>query len=121
MKRQILFFSVLIGLSGCLQTENSSSLDADNYSDIEGSPAFAAARGILSQNCGGSCHNFHTLTETELSTLGLIVPGDSTGSKIYYRIKDSDGSGGPKNMPPAGVLSNTDMGTLADWIDNLTL
>ncbi|MGE0527984.1 MAG: hypothetical protein AB7G93_16900 [Bdellovibrionales bacterium] len=98
-------------LVGCIQTENSNSLDASTYGGD-------AARSVVGTNCS-SCHAFHTQSNEELIASGLIVAGDSQNSKLYYRLSGSDGPNGPKNMPTGGALSSTDLQTIKNWIDSL--
>jgi mono/diheme cytochrome c family protein len=98
-------------LSACLQTENSSSLDAD----MVGNEEYVK---ILVNNCG-SCHGEVLLTDEALVDIGWVIPGDPENSKIYYRLWDSEGLGGPKNMPPSGSLLPSDVQAIRSWIENL--
>lgn len=104
-----------MGLISC-QTENSSSQDAEQYSDIGGHPGFAAARAILSQNCA-KCHSYNTMSEDELVQAGVLVLGDAANSPLYYRLVGSTKGGGPKTMPPGGALSISDLNKIETWID----
>lgn len=109
--------ALFVGALGACQTENSSSLDESTYGSAEG--AFGAAKTVMGLSCGGSCHQFHTLTEAQLIAQGLIVAGDAEGSAIYYRIAGSAGPSGPKNMPPGGALSQGDLDKIKTWIDGI--
>ena len=107
--------SLFLFASGCLQTENSSSTD----SIVSGSPEFLAAVSVLSANCF-SCHDEFNKTEDELITAGFVIPGDHQNSSIYYRLRNSSGPLGDKNMPLVGSLSTEDIQTIATWIDSIT-
>lgn len=111
--------ALILTLTACLQTENSSSLDDDTYGSVGGSPEFLAARNVLSQSCNG-CHAYHTQTEAQLIASGLIVAADPEASKIFYRLVGSTGIEGPKDMPQGGALSSSDVEIIATWIENLT-
>ncbi|MCB0412243.1 MAG: hypothetical protein KDD22_06935 [Bdellovibrionales bacterium] len=106
----LLIFATLIFQSGCLQTENSSTLDA------------AAGSGdsydILDEKCS-ACHDFHTKTEVELQNLGLVVAGSAETSPIYYRLVGSSGSGGPKDMPSSGSITSSELEAIKAWINTL--
>ena len=116
MKR---FVVLLFLLSGCIQTENSSSQDADLYGGGAGGSAdFLAARQVIRTNCS-ACHTFGTMTQAQLLAEGLFIPGDAVNSEIYYRLRNSTGPQGPKDMPDNGsTLSGTDLALIADWINN---
>lgn len=114
-----LFFlsAVIVGLLiGCLQTENSSSLDANFYgeTDIE----FAAVKTVIYENCS-SCHLYHSMTVSEMVDLGLVVLGDAQGSSLYYRIKNSNGINGPKDMPLVGTINPAELSLIENWINGL--
>jgi mono/diheme cytochrome c family protein len=106
MLRPAGLFTAII-FTSCLQTENSSSLDAETYG--------SAWREIVGTHCG-SCHVFHTLDDATLVTAGLVTPGDPDNSKLYYRLSGSSGSNGPKNMPTGGSLSAEDIAKIHDYI-----
>ncbi len=111
--------ALILTLTACLQTENSSSLDAAMYGGVGGTPEFQAARTVMSQSCNG-CHAYHTQTEAQLIAAGLIVAADPEASQIYYRLVGSTGIEGPKDMPQGGALSSSDAEVIAAWIENLT-
>lgn len=116
MKR---FLVLLFLLSGCIQEENSSSQDADLYGGSGGSADFLAARQVIRTNCS-ACHTFGTMTEAQLLAEGLFIPGDALNSPIYYRLRNSSGTEGPKDMPDNGsTLSGTDLALIATWINNI--
>ena len=100
----------------CVQSENSNSQDADTYSEIGGHPGFAAVRAILRQNCA-SCHIYHTMTEEQMVSSGVLKLGDAASSAIYFRLSGSSKGGGPKNMPTGGSLSVSDLAQIETWID----
>jgi hypothetical protein len=109
-----------LGAAGCFQTENSSSLDADTYGNLSGTAEFLAARTIFSQNCGGTCHNYHAQSEAQLKAAGLFIVGLPDSSKLFYRLVGSSGAQGPKNMPSGGALSSSDLQKIRYWIVNAT-
>jgi hypothetical protein len=110
--KNILKLVFLIYLSGCLQTENSSSTDG---AGPEGSNNFLAASEVFYNKCSG-CHDYHTLSEADFVSFGLALPGDPAGSSIYYRLVGSAGPGSPKNMPSVGSISGAEVTIISDWI-----
>lgn len=71
---------------------------------------------ILERSCA-SCHDYATLTDQQLVASGLIVPGDPENSPIYYRLINSAGARGSKNMPKSGAaLTKAEVAVLEDWI-----
>lgn len=118
MFRGFLAVFFLVSLASCFQTENSSSLDADTYTDDgSGTAEFRAAKLIMTQSCAG-CHQYHTRTEAQLKTDGLMVAGNPEGSSLYHRLTGASGGAGPKNMPQGGSLSSSDVQTIRFWILN---
>lgn len=111
-------FILFIGSAGCVQSENSNSQDADTYSNIGGHAGFSAVRSILRQNCAGTCHSFHTMSEEELIATGRLKLGDAANSSIYYRLVGSTKGGGPKSMPVGGALTVGDLLQIEAWIEN---
>lgn len=109
---------LVVAAAGCFQTENSSSLDADTYGNVNGTAEFLAVRTIFQNNCGGTCHSYHSQTEAQLKAAGLFIAGSPNSSKLYYRLVGSDGSQGPKNMPTGGSLSSSDLAQVRYWITN---
>lgn len=106
-------------LGACLQTQNSSSQDADQFEEQPtGNPAFLAARTVIANNCA-DCHGYHNQTEEELISTNFVIPGDPENSMIFYRIKNSSGSQGPKNMPQTGELTEAELQIIFDWIDGI--
>lgn len=120
MRIALILFSLL--LSSCFQTENSSSLDADMYGNADGTAEFLAARTIMSNNCAGTCHAYHTQSETQLKAAGLFVAGSPENSKLYCRLAGSStcSISGSKNMPQGGALNSTDVAVIKTWIQNAT-
>ncbi|MBL7716369.1 MAG: hypothetical protein JNL01_12960 [Bdellovibrionales bacterium] len=114
-------------LSGCgnfFQTLNSSAEDEAKYGSGDAivasaaDPAkFRAAREILIGRCV-RCHSeVGTNTEAEFkasSTLS-VAAGDPASSTLYRRIKGA-GVGGNENMPPAEVLTSSELQQIRDWI-----
>lgn len=101
-------------LSGCLQTENSSSLDAI----ANGTPEYLVAVSIMQNKCAG-CHDFHTRSEDELIDAGEIIPASPETSPLYYRLRNSTGAQGPKTMPPSGPLSADELDAFVTWIQGI--
>ena len=54
--------------------------------------------------------------KTVLVAAGLMVKGDPTNSKLYYRLAGSSGTNGPKNMPSGGSLSSDQIAEIEHWI-----
>lgn len=104
-----LFFC--LAFTACLQTENSSSLDAD----MIGNELYVK---ILVENCS-SCHSEVLLTDEALIDVGWVVPGDPENSKIYYRLAGSSGFLGPKDMPTGGALLDSELEAIRSWIEGL--
>lgn len=112
----ILFSGVLMG---CMQTQNSSSGDAQYYGDSSISPEFASARAIFAENCT-PCHQFYSQSESQLISQGLVVGGDSAHSPIYYRLKGSAlTSLGNQDMPTNGTLTSDQIEEIKTWIDQI--
>ena len=93
-------------------------MDGETYGS-GGSPEFVAAKIIFSQSCGGSCHQFHTMSEAQLISTGRVFAGNAENSPIYYRIVGSSGALGPKNMPSGSGLSAGERAQIKYWIDGL--
>jgi len=126
MRIGLLAITILIGLTACFQTENSSSQDKDTYGNIGGSAEFLAVRTILTNYCA-SCHAYHTLSEADMKLGGCaggpcIVAGSPDTSQIYCRLTGAAGSctvGSGKNMPQgSGGLSSSDLNAIRFWIVN---
>ncbi len=117
--RKVLFslFILMAGSVSCVQSENSNSQDADTYSNIGGHPGFAAVRAILRQNCA-NCHVYHTLSEEQMVTAGVLKLGDAANSAIYFRLAGSTQGGGPKSMPTGGSLGIAEIQQIEKWIDD---
>lgn len=103
---------------GCIQTENSNSMDDLIYGAAGGSPGFGTVRFILYQSCA-NCHNYHTMSEDQMKAEGILVGGSPTSSSIYHRLKGALGGAGPKNMPPNGALTQADIADIEDWINGV--
>lgn len=119
IRLSIFFILLPLLFMGCLQTENSSSQDDELYSVLpEASGPFAEVQQILASECS-DCHNFHTLSEETLVSSGYLMAGDPENSSLFYRLSNSSGSNGPKNMPPSGALIENDLLIIFDWIESL--
>ena len=111
--------SLFFFLSACLQTQNSSSQDGEQFEEQPtGNPAFLAARTVIANNCA-DCHGYHNQSQEQLISTNFVIPGDPEASMIFYRIKNSSGSQGPKNMPQTGELSEAELQIIFDWIDGI--
>jgi hypothetical protein len=122
MPRWTLLFILLGLLSGCLETQNSSSGDAAFAPDEDATPEFQAVRLILSQECAG-CHSYHEKSEAQLIANGDVEPGDANHSKLYNRLQGSTGAGDPsggRDMPQNDSISLTDVETIETWINGIT-
>lgn len=117
--RRLLGVILVLMLGGCgIQTQNSSSLDALIYGSVSGTPEFAAAQIVFVYNCI-PCHAYSGMTAAQLEAEGLVTAGSPETSPIYYRMANSFGGPGPKNMPPSGAVSNEDLETVRTWITGM--
>ena len=89
------------------------------------SAAFKAAAPIIENKCG-VCHytpeigDFKGTKESEYLAQGWIKKGNPEGSKLYYRMKGSAGTNGPKDMPQGrGTMSADELKKVYDWIKNI--
>ncbi|WP_413581179.1 hypothetical protein [Bdellovibrio sp. HCB288] len=116
----VLGLALLAPLS-CGQSYNSSYYDADIYGEGGGgTPAFQAAQAILRTECA-TCHtqashqSWGNISEAQFIALGLVSPGNLSGSQIYTKLRgNSVNSTG--NMPPSYSLSNSQIQTIETWI-----
>lgn len=107
---------LLFILTGCVQTENSSSQDAGLYGgDGSQTTLFTEARTILYVNCN-TCHAYGSYAEQDFVTQGLVIAGDPDNSELYYRLRGSQGPNTPKDMPVTGQLSQAELNKIRDWI-----
>lgn len=60
-------------------------------------------------------------TEDDWKNSDLIEVGNALKSKIYYRLKGSEGTDGQKNMPTDKDIENTDVVKIKTWIDSLKI
>lgn len=82
-------------------------------------PLFVAARTVIENKCV-SCHaGWSNSRPTTFTSLGLVVARDAENSKLYYRLSNSTGVNGPKNMPGSGSVTSQDTQAIKDWIDSL--
>lgn len=115
MKPVLLSIILAALFMGCLQAENSSSLD-EFYGETD--TDFAAVKSVIYENCS-SCHMYHSMSVDMLVDAGLIILGDAANSPLYYRIKNSLGVNGPKNMPTVGTINPTELMLIESWISSL--
>lgn len=113
MLRYILLLTIVSVLAGCLQTENSSSLDG--FVPV-GEGLFGEVNQIFSNRCSAPCHDFHTYNEQFFIDTNRLTPGDPENSPIYYRIMGSMGPNGTKNMPTFGTISASERDLIYQWI-----
>ncbi len=117
----ILFLSILV--SACVQTENSSTGDADTFAPVTIDKSTAAgerlsnAFGVIQRNCV-SCHSqFNLTTDAQWLNTNYVVRNSPSTSSIYCRIK---GSGcGAEDMPPTGSISALELSYISTWISGL--
>lgn len=106
-------------LGGCMQTENSSALDKISSFVPTGTNQFSAAREVFAQNCV-PCHSYQGMSEAELVAMGLAVGGgNAEDSPIYYRLFNSSGELGPKNMPTSGALTTADINKIKAFVESI--
>ena len=85
---------------------------------------------IVEENCM-NCHNSTGLasgadfsilqSEADWVNSDYIQAGSPTSSSLYYRLTDSSGDLGPKNMPTGGALSSEEINTVAEWITKVSI
>lgn len=112
---------LLVGFQNCgkFAVVGPSGLDQGSASNSSTAPQQVGTQQILENNCS-SCHEYATLTDQQLVASGLIVPGDPLNSPIYYRLINSAGTRGSKNMPRVGAaLSAAEIAVLDDWIRSI--
>lgn len=85
------------------------------------SPEFIAAKNIIDNAClrchdGSTALDFRNWDESKYLRLGYVEAKKPESSKIYYRLKGSTGSYGPKTM---GDLSASQITTIATWINSI--
>jgi hypothetical protein len=83
-------------------------------------PEFQAASAIIQSNCT-TCHNgtqvdFRNWDQAKFVRNGYAKAKNPEGSPIYYRVKGSTGTNGPKTM---GNLNATQIQTIANWINSI--
>lgn len=89
------------------------------------SPEFIAAKSFFDGKCiqchkaGGYSPDLVGLTEAKAVEKSWVIKGDPEGSKLYYRLKNSGGSNGPKNMPTNSDVSVSEAQVVADWINSI--
>lgn len=111
--------AMAFGVSGCIQTQNSSSSDASLYGAVTGTDDFLAVHEILVSKCI-VCHADLGGDANSLVAGDYVIATDPADSPLYYRLQNSDGFNGPKTMPVgAPALSSSDLATLKTWITNL--
>ncbi|KYG65824.1 hypothetical protein AZI86_01755 [Bdellovibrio bacteriovorus] len=113
-----------LGLSGVIF--DPSFLDKDAPTTKE-SLEFKAAKAVFESRCL-SCHNGLTsinlsnLTEAKALKNSWVVKGSPTESLLYYRLKGSSGSHGPKTMPLSNEsLSNEELQKIESWINSINI
>ncbi len=123
---------LLLAMNSCFQGYNSFSNDDRNFpapdspdNPSNNSASFAAVSDLLvnKYNCY-SCHqaDFSWSNESNWVSDGLIDPGNSSSSYLLGRIRGAGVSwpGASANMPPGDQdLSEEDIQTIKNWIDNL--
>ena len=111
---RILLVLFIFATAGCLQTENSSSLDSDRYNGD-------GVRQILAMNCAASCHSFHSMSDEQLVQSGFVVAGSPDDSPIYFRLIGSPAPMGDKDMPAGGQppLTEEEILAIKIWIENM--
>jgi uncharacterized membrane protein len=105
-------------LQGCGKVTTSSSSDALIYgAGIDGGPNFLAARVVMSQKCF-QCHDWVTYSESDYASQALVTRNSAVNSRLYKKIKGND-SGITGNMPPSGLLTDSDLIKIKVWIDSM--
>lgn len=119
----LLLFALVLPFQACLQTENSSEDDDENFQapppGVVISPEFAAVRAIFSTSCGGGCHAYAGYTEDEFIDEALVTPGNRDASPIYTALTGSTSPTGRKDMPIGSPLSQSELDAFTTWIDSI--
>jgi hypothetical protein len=103
---------------GCGKVSTSSSSDALIYgSGVTGSANFLAARVVMSQKCF-QCHDWVSYSEADYASQALVTRNAAVNSRLYKKIKGND-SGVTGNMPPSGLLTDSDLIKIKVWIDTM--
>lgn len=121
----LLFTLVFMPLWGCLQTQNSSSGDRDQFGELptegEISAEFAAVRAIFASSCVAPCHTYSSYkTEEQFIAEGLVVPGDPDNSEIYTALTGATSPTGRKDMPIGSPLTMDELAVFTTWINSIT-
>jgi uncharacterized membrane protein len=104
-------------------------LQSEDINSPQETTIFTKAKKIINERCV-NCHNaiypenspsrLQMVTENQWLNSGYVVASRPESSKLYYRIKNSKGSSGPKNMPLTGAtLTDPELKILEDWIMSL--
>ena len=117
----------IIGLVGCLAVVCLAVVGCDdefNYNTSHGGAVegegIDAVQAVMDGSCAGCHSGASSSAGLDLTTdfCGavldgrLVIPGDSAGSVLYQRIS---GVGSP--MPPSGLMEQSNIGIVRDWID----
>jgi hypothetical protein len=121
-----IILGALVLTSGCLQTENSSAIDAP---EVMGESNFVAVAQVLQGRCV-KCHDeFQITSEAELRTVKgrftgrlVVVPGFPEQSSLYSKLIGSTGGDEVKDMPAGGDgnLSSGEILSIHDFIQSMT-
>ncbi|KYG64682.1 hypothetical protein AZI86_10750 [Bdellovibrio bacteriovorus] len=94
-------------------------LQAPTTTTPTGDPNFAPAKAVLQSSCT-QCHaSWASGSATYFKNVGLVVKGNAEASPLYYRLKNSTGSSGPKTMPQNSTISNSEADLIKTWINNM--
>jgi uncharacterized membrane protein len=115
----LVFYTLFLCL-GCGRITNSSSEDKSVYTPrINGRVEFELAQAIIINKCS-ECHaGWTSYTESDYQLTGLVVAGNLTGSRLYYRNQLAPGP--DNNMPTLGrsAMTATELQIIADWINSI--
>ena len=85
-------------------------------SDPTVDPRFPAVKTILASNCT-TCHSaWNGASASYFVGQGLVNKSSPETSPLFYRLRGSSGSQGPKTMPVSGPLSDADRDAIKNWI-----
>lgn len=134
--KKVLWTVLALSNSACLQVQNSFESDDDLYSfqpELDTSdPAQARLQAVreifVAYNCV-DCHanrssgfkQFTTFTDSEWIDFGYVIPGDLASSYIYTKLNRSNCGSipGECNMPSTVELSDEDLVSIEDWINEI--
>lgn len=80
---------------------------------------FTLAKNVIQNRCL-NCHtSWGNVNANYFVNIGVVIKNNPLQSKLYYRLKNSLGGSGPKNMPQAASIPSEDVEKIRLWIENM--